>query len=66
MLVVNTVAHEGRGGGGGGEAAGGLTQAERRSLHDELLELFDTRLDEHASLWENLVRVVGATFWLCV
>lgn len=60
MLVVNAVAHEGRGG-FGGEAAG-LAQAERRSLHDELLELFDTRLDEHASLWENLVRVVGTSY----
>ncbi|CAM9408559.1 unnamed protein product [Ectocarpus sp. 12 AP-2014] len=57
MLVVNAVAHEGRAG-FGGEAAG-LAQAERRSLHDELLELFDTRLDEHASLWENLSRGEG-------
>lgn len=53
MLVVNAVAHEGGGGGTGDVAA--PSPVERGLLHDELLELFDTRLDEHASLWENLV-----------
>lgn len=54
MLVVNTVAHEEGGVYGGGDAAV-PSPAERRLLYDELLELFDTRLDEHAPLWENLV-----------
>lgn len=53
MLVVNALACERSGGEGG--AAAPPPPVERRLLHDELLELFDTRLDENASLWENLV-----------
>lgn len=48
MLVMNALAHEE----GGAEPPPPL---ERRRLHDELLDLFETRLDEHASLWESLV-----------
>lgn len=55
MLVVNAVAHEERA--RADPAAPAPSAVERRLLHEELLELFDTRLDEHASLWENLVRV---------
>lgn len=64
MLVVNAVAHEA--GGGGGTVEGGVSApspVERGLLHDELLELFDTRLDEHASLWETLVSVDASSFW---
>lgn len=49
MLVVNALAHEG----GGGTPV--PPAEERRKLHDELTELFETRLDEHAALWESLV-----------
>ncbi|CAM9110574.1 unnamed protein product [Scytosiphon promiscuus] len=59
MLVVNAVAHEGGGGGAVEGEAGMPSPVERGLLHDELLELFDTRLDEHASLWENLSRGEG-------
>lgn len=56
MLVVNALAHEGIGGRGGGGGMAAPSPVERRRLHDELLELFDTRLDERAALWESLVR----------
>lgn len=52
MLVVNALAHE-RVGGGDVPAP---SPAEKRKVHEELLELFETRLDEHAALWESLVR----------
>lgn len=53
MLVVNALAYEC----GGGENAPASFLEERRQLHDEIVELFETRLEQHAPLWESLVRV---------
>lgn len=50
MLVVNTRVHE-EGGGGGMQPP----QAQRRWLNDELLDLFEVRLDVNAPLWNILV-----------
>lgn len=51
MLVMNAVAHE--------EGGDGTTQfppvAERRRVHEEIQEVFEVRLDQHARIWEALV-----------
>lgn len=60
MLVVNAVACEERA--RADPAAPAPSPVERRLLHEELVELFDTRLDEHASLWENLVCIMCGCF----
>lgn len=51
-LVVNTLAHES---GVGGDASA-PSPVERRKLHDEMLELFEMRLDGHTPVWDSLVR----------
>lgn len=52
MLVVNALAYEY--GEGGNVPVPSLE--DRRKLHDEVVEIFETRLEQHAPLWESLVR----------
>lgn len=52
MLVVNALAHEGW----AGEGSPAPSPVERQRLHDEIFDLFETRLEPFAPIWVILVR----------
>lgn len=54
MLVVNALAHD-----KGPGHAHCPPLAQRKWLYDELLDLFDIRLGENATIWQNVVSAQG-------